>query len=87
MREEGVAWNIIAERVGKKKSTCQMHWARMQDSMAAQAWDEENDKAFKNAYQKKKGDMWNLLAHEMGFQGNWKILEAKAFEFGRKGLK
>jgi hypothetical protein len=64
-----------------------MHWQRLQERLGFQGWSAEMDVALKDAYQKKKAGMWTSLATEMGFQGNWRVLEAKAFELGKKGLK
>jgi hypothetical protein len=87
MRGEGVSWDIIAETIGKPRTTCRERFAKLEKTHVEENWSQENDEAFKAAYQKKKGDMWAILANEMGFQGNWRILEGKAGKlliFGKK---
>ena len=87
MRTERLSWHSISERLGKKSSTCRMHWVKLQQVVAKQEWSDEADEALKNAYKRKKGDMWSMLATEMGFQGNWRVMESRVFELGKKGLK
>jgi len=35
------------------------------------------DLALDEAYEKKKPDIWHLIGAEIGFKGNWKVLEKK----------
>ena len=59
----------------------------MRKKDALENWSPEVEEAFKKAYEKRKGDVWKLIAGEMGFNGSWQVLEAKAFELGKKRLK
>ena len=59
----------------------------MRKKDALETWSVDTEEAFKKAYDKRKGDLWRLLVDEMGFNGSWQVLEAKAFELGKKGLK
>jgi hypothetical protein len=52
-----------------------------------QEWTEERDASLKRAYQKKRSDIWTVVAKEMGFQEDWRCIEAKIFEIGLKKLK
>lgn len=70
MRGEGASWDIIAETIGKPRTTCRGRFAKLEKTRVEENWSQENDEAFKAAYQKKTGDMWAILANEMGFQRN-----------------
>ena len=68
MRAQGISWSAISEALGKKKTTCYMHRMKLQEVGAYRNWSSTYDEALKNAYQRKKGHMWNMLANEMEFQ-------------------
>lgn len=78
MRGESASWDLVSETIGKPRTTCHGRFAKLEKVVVEQNWSQENDEALKAAYQKKGGDMWTILANEMGFQGNWRVLEAKA---------
>jgi hypothetical protein len=86
MRGEGASWDLVSEMIGKPRTTCRGRVAKLEKIVVEQNWSQENDEALKAAYQKKKRDMWAILANEMGFQGNWRVLEekgAKILNFGK----
>jgi hypothetical protein len=87
MRAEGVGWEDVGERLGKSSMACRLHFTRLKDKLANLNWSKEDDEKFKLAYKKNKEAMWNMIACEMGFEGNWKALEARAFGLGIKRLK
>jgi len=41
---------------------------------------------FKEVYRKKKANFWASFAIEMKFEGDWRVLEAKAFGLGKESL-
>ena len=86
MRAQGVPYSTIATRLGKGVSNCKMHFMRMQDKVAAKNWTAEMDRALEKAYQQKRMELWKLVANEMGCQTNWKVIEQRVFEIGKKGL-
>jgi len=87
MRAAKIPWPEIAKVLGKKPAACQMQHTRLQQKAAFLGWNPEMEISLKEAYEKKKGDMWRLVASEMGFSGNWKVLESKVLELGKKGMK
>jgi len=60
---------------------------RLQAKTGAEGWGSEDEAKFRLAYQKKKSQIWCMVAAEMGFEGHWQALERKAIEMGLKGLK
>ena len=87
MRMEGLGWEAIGKGLGRTSNSCRFRFARLQNKITRENWDEEAEEKLKIAYQKKKASIWSSVATEMGFEGNWRVLEAKAFEIGAKGLK
>jgi len=87
MRAAKVSWREIGESLGKRPATCQMQYTRLQQKAAFHGWTPENEMSLKEAYEKRKGEMWRLVAAEMGFDGHWKVLESKVLELGKKGMR
>lgn len=87
MRTEGLGWEDIGKRLGRTAPSCRFRFTRLQTKTATQGWDEQAKERLKFAYKKRKVSIWSSVAAEMGFEGNWRALEAKAFEMGIKGLQ
>lgn len=79
LRAENIPWAQICKINGEGKSAnaCQKQYYRLCDKAAEQSWSPQMDLAFEEAYDKKKAEMWHLVAVEIGFKGNWKVLEKK----------
>jgi hypothetical protein len=67
--------------------SCRFRFARLQTKIATEGWDAQAEENLKSAYRKRKASIWSSVAAEMGFEGNWRVLEVKAFDMGIKGLK
>ena len=87
MRSEGVNWNEISRHFGKKANACKMHYAALQEKATKEAWSADMEVALKECYEKRKAEFWKTIANDMGNKCNWKVLENKALELGKKGLK
>ena len=87
MRAQGANWLEIAVKLGKTAGACSAYYIRLNKRKSEAAWSAENAAALKTAYQQARADMWKMAASAMGYNGSWKVLEAKAFELGMKGLK
>jgi len=87
LRAQNVPWAMISERVGKKKTTCHMRYVKLQEKAAEHEWTTENDTLLREAYKKSKSDIWNIVTTKMGVNCNWKVVENRVFELGKKGLK
>ena len=78
MRAENISWTEIANTIGgKTPDACRKLYTRLGERAAQQAWSPEMDLALDEAYEKKKPDIWHLIGAEIGFKGNWKVLEKK----------
>jgi len=82
-----VSWDQISKALGKNQTTCRMHLKSLEEKATMAAWSEDMELAFKQSYQKKKGEIWKIVAMDMGYNCTWAVLENKAFELGKKGLK
>jgi len=87
MRYKGISWPVIGEHFGKSPESCRLHFIRLRAKTGAEGWRSEDEEKFRLAYQKKKSQIWGMVAAEMGFEGSWQALERKAIEMGFKGLK
>jgi hypothetical protein len=87
LRKEGLPWEKIATQIGKPTSTCCRRYDKLIRESVKQNWSEELDVAMKRAYHKKRSDFWTAVASEMGFEEDWKIIEARIFEIGLKRMK
>jgi hypothetical protein len=58
----------------------------VQEKATAENWTAERDNALKEAYQKKRAELWKVLANEMDSQTSWKVIEQRIFKIRRKGL-
>jgi len=59
----------------------------MQQKVAVGLWSPEIETTFKRVYEKNKAEFWKALSQQMGAKVDWRFLETKAFELGKKGLK
>jgi len=59
---------------------------RLRRKFAAKAWDDDMEKEFRLVYERKKKDFCKSIADEIGFDGDWKVIEGKArtYELLRK---
>jgi hypothetical protein len=87
MRETGCTWSRVAEKLGRKHTTCLMRLAKLQTHDAMQTWSDQDDKDLKAAYKKRKREIRGILAKEIDFSGDWKVIERKIFEYGVGGTK
>ena len=87
MRSQGLSWNEISLHFGRKIVTCHAHFTKLHEKATKGAWSAETDLALKGCYEKRKAEFWKNIANDMGSNYNWKVLEDRAFELGKKGLK
>ena len=87
LRNENIPWSEIAERLGRNLKTCHSRFSKQQIQDTQREWSAENDEALKAAYKRKKADLWTQLGREMGFSGNWRVIEKKVFEQRLSSLK
>jgi hypothetical protein len=80
-------WQVIGKRLGRSSHSCRFRFARLLTKTAIHEWDEHSEERLKTTYQKRKASIWSSVAADMGFEGDWRALEAKAFEMGIKSLK
>ena len=78
MRQQNIPFSEIAKRLGKKPITCSVHLGRIRRRFAARAWDDDMERGFRAAYERKKREFYKSIADEIGFNGDWRVLEVKA---------
>lgn len=87
LRSLGTPWKTISEKLDRHLENCRSRYAALRKKNTLETWSSEVEEVFKKAYEKKKADVWKSIAAEMGFNGTWQVLETKAFELGKKGMK